>query len=42
MDFCGKSSRLADIENTMDGGYAVIFSSRGFRIVSVLCSDLGS
>ena len=39
VDFCGKSSGLADFENTVDRGSAVIFDADS---VPVLCSDLGS
>ena len=41
MDFCGKSNGLADFENTVDHGSAVIFEAHSGLCLS-LCSDLGS
>ena len=40
MDFCRKSSRFADFENTADRGSAVNFSADSGLCTS-LCSDLG-
>ena len=38
MDFCGKSSRLVDFENTVDRGSAVIFGA----VLDCACLMFGS
>ena len=42
VDFCDKSSGLADFENTVDRGSAVIFGADSGLQVPVLRSNLGS
>ena len=42
VDFCGKSSALADFGNTVDRGSAVIFGADSGLQVPVLRSNLGS